>query len=90
MLWPVVVLLYIFAFFVKMPWIEEVITILAIAIGISFRILPGLIYGDGYKNSWLNYAIFWGLTFCFGPIYIFFKIYDPILKESYKDNKYAS
>jgi hypothetical protein len=84
-----------------MPWGEDITTIgflvLVIPIFISFTILPGIIYEDGYKYAWhgfgknqFHYNMFLGLTLGLGPIYIFFKKYDPILKEYFRNNKKES
>lgn len=97
MLYPFVILFALLTFFVDTPWDESVTTailsLLIALIFISFLILPGLIYEDGYKYAWhgfgknqIHYNFFWGLTFGFGPWYIFFKKYDPILKKYFKKN----
>jgi hypothetical protein len=98
MLYPFVVLLAFLLFFVETPWDERisfaVLFSLFVPISISFFIFHGLIYEDGYKYAWhgfgknqIHYNLFCGLTFGFGPWYVFFKRYDPILKEYFKENK---
>ena len=101
MLYPFVFFFALLTFFVEMPWGEEttviIIMVFAIPIFISFFILPGLIYDDGYKYAWhgfgknqIHYNMFLGLTLGIGPVYIFFKKYDPMLKEYFAKNKNRS
>jgi hypothetical protein len=101
MLYPVVILFAILALFVEIPWRESltfaVLFILIIPIFVSFFILPGIIYEDGYKFAWhgfgknqIHYNLFFSLTLGFGPLYIFFKKYDPMLKEFFRNNRKES
>ena len=101
MLYPFVLIFAIISLFVDMPWGEEttiiIIMIFIIPIFISFFILPGLLYEDGYKYAWhgfgknqVHYNLFFGFTLGLGPMYVFLKNYDPILKEYFKKNKEKS
>ncbi len=96
MLYPVAVLTALLALFLNIPLGQYVpvivISILAPIFFIAFLILPGLIYEDGFNYSWhgfgknqLHYHLFLGLTFGFGPLYLFFKKYDPMLKKYFKN-----
>jgi len=98
MLYPFVLLFSLLTLLVEMPWGEDTtiiaVIVMVIPIFISFFILPGLIYEDGYNHAWhgfgknqINYNMFLGLTLGIGPVYIFFKKYDPILKEYFEKEK---
>ena len=98
MLHPFVLLFAIISIFFELPWndnfTDTAILIFAVPIFISFFILPGIIYEDGYEYTWygfgknqFHYNLFMGVTLGIGPLYIFFKKYDPILKEYFNDSK---
>lgn len=96
MLYPFLAFLFILAFCVELPWAESLTNIFLIValipIVISFMILPGIIYEGEYKYAFhgfgknqIKYDLFLALTLGFGPVYIFFKKYDPILKEHFDE-----
>ena len=70
---------------------ETILFIFGIPCFLAFWILPGIIYEDewegpvyGLKPVNLRYNVFFMITLGIGPTYIFFKKYDPILKEYFK------
>ena len=94
-MYPFAVFLALTALFIDLPWPENytltVLMIFLVPIFISFMILPGIIYEDGYKYAWhgfgknqIHYNFFLGITLGFGPIYVFFKRYDPKLRNYFK------
>jgi hypothetical protein len=101
MLYPVFILLCILIFFIEISWKQDFLIFslfaLIVPITITFFILPGIIYEDGYKYAWhgfgknqIHYNIFFGITLGFGPWFIFFKKYDPMFREYFKNIKKKS
>ena len=70
---------------------EIVYISLAVVILPAFLILPGIIYDGNYRTRYLwmtfdeyEYWFFITITFGLGPVFIFFKKYDPMLKMIHK------
>jgi|LGVF01.2.fsa_nt_gb hypothetical protein len=101
MLHPFIAFFIVLTLFIEMPWDESLtdigLIVVLIPIFISFIILPGIIYKGEYKYAFygfgknqFKYNLFLGITLGFGPVYIFFKKYDPILKEHFRNNRQKS
>ena len=97
MFYPFIAFIIILSSFIDIPLDESLtdigLIVVMIPIFISFFILPGIIYEGEYKYAFhgfgknqFKYNIFLGITLGFGPVYIFFKRYDPILKEHFRNN----
>jgi hypothetical protein len=77
------------------PALPQYLKVVFIVIGLTslaaFCILPGIIYEGEYKGPFhgitldqLKYTAFWAFTAGLGPIYIYFRKYDPLLKKYFK------
>lgn len=95
---PFIILFLIVSSFIELPWDISnnmvVRVIIFVPWLISFLILPGIIYNGEYKHSLhgfgknqFRYDIFCATTLGFGPMYVFFKKYNPVLKEYFKNNR---
>ena len=100
--WPFLLLLAVYNAFWG-PSIYEgmgIIDIIVISISIPcyfafFGILPGIIYGDKWKGPFVpfslinfEFTIFFAVTAGLGPTYIFFKKFDPLFREYFKEQNH--
>lgn len=75
-------------------YLELVFTAIGFTSLAALCILPGIIYEGEYKGpfhgiTWdrMKYGTFLLFTAGFGPIYIYFRKYDPLLKRLVKEQK---
>jgi hypothetical protein len=98
MLYPFVVFLILLPEKYELPVNDYVVSIgmlvLILPVIISLCILPGIIYEGEYKHAWhgygkhqVHYNMLCVFTLGIGPIYIFFRKYDPLLKQYFNENK---
>jgi len=99
MVYPFLLLIRIYTIFWSPPLPEDIFEIIFFSLFIpcflAFWILPGLIYEGKWKGPLhglrpinLKYNAFFCLTLGLGPLYVFFKKYDPIFRKYIEDQDY--
>ena len=99
MVYPFLLLIAICSALFGPPFSEDVFMPVLLAffvpVFLAFWILPGIIYEGKWKGPLhglrpinLKYNAFLLFTLGLGPLYVFFKKYDPVLKKYFEDQDY--
>jgi hypothetical protein len=78
-------------------YLEVVDAVIGFTILAAFCILPGIIYEGEYKGPFygitrdrIKYGTFLVFTAGLGPMYVYFRKYDPLLKRLIKEEEQTS